>query len=92
MKKIDEYTPEELATLATILGVLIAKELNINQQSVVGNFWEAVGQTILTIQAQIQNIQSQDGNQSVDNGNSNSDGTKDLQKQIDELRDYIKKL
>lgn len=96
MKKIEEYTPYELATLATALGVIIAKQLNTNQQNVVGNFIEAVGQSILTIAAQIQNLQSQSQsqsqNQSGNTGNSNSNGSiNDLQKQIDELTKYIKK-
>ena len=92
MKTLEEYTPYELATLATALGVIIAKQLNANQQNVVGNFIEAVGQSILTIAAQIQNIQSQSQDQSGNTGNSNSNGSnKDLQKQIDELTKYIKK-
>ena len=92
MKTIEEYTPYELATLATALGVIISKQLNANQQNVVGNFIEAVGQSILTIAAQIQNLQSQEGNQSGNSGSSNSNGNSDdLQKQIDELKKYIKK-
>ena len=30
MKKLEEYTPCELATLATVIGVLIAAKLNTN--------------------------------------------------------------
>jgi len=92
MKKIEEYTPSELATLATALGLIIASKFNANQQNVLGNFLEAVGQIILTIAAQAQNIQSQTSNQDGDNGKSNSSGSNlDLQKQIDELRGYIEK-
>jgi hypothetical protein len=43
MKKIEECTPSELATLATITGVIIASKLNINGQNVVGDFIEGVG-------------------------------------------------
>jgi hypothetical protein len=92
MKKIEEYTPSELATLATVAGVIIASKLNINGQNVVGNFIEGVGQIILIIAAQAQNIQSLKQNQTGENANSNTDGKNDdLQKQIDELKEHIKK-
>jgi hypothetical protein len=92
MKKIEEYTPSELATLATIAGVIIASKLNINGQNVVGNFIEGVGQSILIIAAQAQNIQSLQQTQTSENTNSNTDGKNaDLQKQIDELKENIKK-
>jgi hypothetical protein len=97
MKKIEEYTPCELATLATVVGVIIAAKLNVNQQNVVGNFLTGVAQSILIIAAQAQNLQTQEENQCGDNGNSNLSGSnsknsnKDLQKQIDELKEYIKK-
>ncbi|MCB2294161.1 hypothetical protein LGK95_11600 [Clostridium algoriphilum] len=92
MKKIEEYTPNELATLATIIGIVIASKLNINQQNLVGNFLDGVGQTIFIIAAQLQNIQPQAGNQGGDNANDNSNSINmDLQKQIDELKASIKK-
>lgn len=98
MKKLEEYTPGELATLATIIGIIIASKLNINQQNVVGNFLDGVGQTIFIIAAQAQNLQAQVQNPGGDNGNSNLSGSnsdnsnKNLQKQIDELKEYIKKI
>lgn len=93
MKKPEEYTPSELATLATIVGVIVASKLNVNGQNVVGNFIEAAGQTILLIAAQAQNIQSQQEAQNGDNGsNSSKINNSDLQKQINELKEYIKKI
>ena len=93
MKRIEEYTPCELATLATVIGVLIAAKLNANEQNVIGNFLTGVAQTVLIIASQNQNLQTQEEDQSGDNGNSNlSDNNKDLQRQIDELKGYIKKL
>jgi hypothetical protein len=93
MKKIEEYTPCELATLATIVGVLIAAKLNVNEQNVIGNFLTGVAQSILIIAAQTQNIEAQQENQCGDNGDSNSKGdNKDLQKQIDEIRRYVENL
>lgn len=92
MKKIEEYTPSQLATLATVIGIIIAVKLNTNQQNVIGNFLTGVAQSILIIAAQAQNIQSQAENQDGNNGNSNSSGSNmDLQKQIDELKEQIKK-
>ncbi|MBZ9687282.1 hypothetical protein G9F72_013190 [Clostridium estertheticum] len=92
MKKLEEFTPNELATLATIIGIIIASKYNINQQNVIGNFLTGVAQNILIIAAQNQNLQTQEENQCGDNGNSNSNGSnKDLQKQIDELKEHIKK-
>lgn len=87
MKKLEDYTPRELATLATLVGFIIAAKLNINQQNVVGNFLDGVGQTIFIIAAQAQNLQSQQQNQST-NSNASNDS---LQRQIDELKEHIKK-
>ena len=93
MKKIEEYTPCELATLATIAGVLIAAKLNVNEQNVIGNFLTGVAQSILIIAAQTQSIEAQQENQYGDNVDSNSKAdNKDLQKQIDEIRRYVENL
>lgn len=93
MKRIEEYTPCELATLATVIGVLIAAKLNNSEQNVIGNFLQGVGISITIIAAQAQNLETLEQNQCGDNGNSNSnDNNKDLQRQIDELKGYIKKL
>ncbi|MGV8983738.1 hypothetical protein [Clostridium sp.] len=92
MKTLEEYTPNELATLAAIIGIAIASKYTVNQQNVVGNFLEGVGQILLLIAAQAQYIQTPAENSSTDNGNSNSDGKNaDLQKQINELKEHIKK-
>ncbi|GCD10331.1 hypothetical protein LGL55_12605 [Clostridium tagluense] len=91
MKNIEEYTPCELATLATVVGILIAEKLNVNQQNVVGNFLVGVAQIILIIAAQAQNLQAQQDDQGGDNGKNDTKGSnKDLQKQIDELKEHIK--
>lgn len=92
MKKLEEYTPTELATLATIVGVIVASKLSVNGQNVIGNFIEALGQTILLVAAQTQNIQSQKEAQSGENGsNSSKSDNLDLQKQINELKEHVKK-
>jgi len=86
VKKIEDYSPYELVSLATTLGIIIAKKNNLGQQNVIGNFLQQVGQHILTIAAQATIIQAQQVEQSVV-GVSN-----DLQKQIDELKKYVGKL
>jgi len=92
MKNLEDYSPNELAALSTIVGVIIASKYNINQQNVVGNFLDGVGQTLFIIAAQAQNIQPQAGDSIVNNGNSNSNGSNvDLQRQIDELKEQIKR-
>ncbi|MFD3157883.1 hypothetical protein ACFIJ5_13595 [Haloimpatiens sp. FM7330] len=92
MKKFESCTPNEIVILATILGIIIAEKLNPKEQNVVGNFFEALGQIILTINAQVQNLQceNQNGNNNTKNNSSNTN--EELQKQIDELKKYIKKL
>ncbi|MBU3192079.1 hypothetical protein K9O30_21915 [Clostridium bowmanii] len=92
MKTLEDYTPNELATLSTIIGIIIASKYNVNQQNVVANFLFSVAQAIFLISAQIQNIQAQEENQCGDNGKGESNGNNvDLQKQIDELKEHIKR-
>lgn len=52
MKKIEECTPYELISLASALAVIISKDLNVNQQNVIGNFILSVGVNISTIASQ----------------------------------------
>ena len=46
----------ELTIVATLVGILIAPSLSINQQNSLGNFFEQIGQTLLTIAAQNQTV------------------------------------
>ncbi|MCB2354761.1 hypothetical protein [Clostridium estertheticum] len=85
MKKLEEYSPTELATLATILGIIIASKFDVDQQNVVANFLFSIAQTIFIIAAQISNLNAKEEAQNASNTN------KDLQKQIDELKNLIKK-
>lgn len=48
--------PYELSLLANILGIILTIPLNANQQNTLGNFFELIGQQILTIQAQNANL------------------------------------
>ena len=55
--------PAQFTLLAYLFGVLVADNLNSNEQNSIGNFFEALGQSILTINAQQQLQQSQQENQ-----------------------------
>lgn len=46
--------PYEFSTLAFLLGIVLSEGLNYNQLNSLGNFYELIGQTILTIQGQVQ--------------------------------------
>lgn len=59
MKKIEEYTPYELVSLANTVGVIICKNLNINQQNVIGNFIESVGVNLSAIASQDEYLKNQ---------------------------------
>jgi len=85
VKRIEDYSPGELVSLATTLGIIIAKRNNLGQQNVVGNFIQQIGQHILTIAAQAAIIEAQQ----VD---PNAIGITDLQNQIDDLKKYVEDL
>ena len=55
--------PYELTTLAFVIGVICSEGLDYNGQQALGNFVEMIGQTMLTIGAQGQNL---DENNSTD--------------------------
>lgn len=47
-----KLSPIEFATLGSLIGIIITANLNANEQNSIGNFFELVGQVILTAQAQ----------------------------------------
>ena len=49
--------PYEMSVLAFILGALLCEGLDGQQQEAIGNFYELVGQTILTLGAQYENLE-----------------------------------
>ena len=51
---LNEY---ELTILGFAIGTLLAPTITINQQNSLGNFFELIGQTLLTINAQAVNLQ-----------------------------------
>ncbi|MBU3102387.1 MULTISPECIES: hypothetical protein [Clostridium] len=69
MKKIEELTPYELATLASTVAVIISKDLDVNQQNVIGNFILSMGVNISTIASQSEYLSNQEKNKNPDNCN-----------------------
>lgn len=55
-KWLNSLNAYEFTLIATGIGIIIAKGLTINQQNSVGNFFEQIGQTLLTIGAQNQTV------------------------------------
>ncbi|MFZ5969883.1 MAG: hypothetical protein ACOYVK_22205 [Bacillota bacterium] len=55
----------QFALLASILGIGVANNLNSNQQNSLGNFFESLGQTILTVNAQEQLLQQNQSNDAM---------------------------
>lgn len=49
---INSLTPLEFTTLGTIIGYLISSVLTVQEQNSIGNWFELVGQIILTFNAQ----------------------------------------
>ncbi|MBQ9124224.1 MAG: hypothetical protein IJY14_00900 [Acholeplasmatales bacterium] len=49
-------SPYEFSILANLIGIFLTIPLDVNQQNSLGNFFELIGQQILTIQAQNYNI------------------------------------
>jgi len=88
VKEMEEYSTSELVSLALALSLIIAEKSNLGQQNVLGNFIQGIGQAILVIAAQNQNIQAQE----VIPSGVDETIVNDLQKQIDELKEYVEKL
>jgi hypothetical protein len=55
MFRFDQIPPNLFALIASILGILINLDLDINEQNALGNFIVSVGQTMLTAAAQAEN-------------------------------------
>ncbi len=49
---IDKMPPEQFTLLATVIGIILASDLDLSEQNSIGNFLVSVGQTMLTAAAQ----------------------------------------
>ncbi len=59
--------PYEFSTLAFLIGILLCEGLSADEQNSLGNFYELLGQTILTVGAQKQNLDDIQTTPNVDN-------------------------
>lgn len=50
--------PYEFTMISTLIGFIISPQLNLNEQNSLGNFFELLGQVILTINAQASTIEA----------------------------------
>jgi len=87
MKKIEDYTPDELVALTSIIGILISRKFNIIQRLVVASILSGIAQDIAITVTQ-ENLIANPENLDINLSSSNND----LQKQINELKKHIKKL
>lgn len=58
MHFLNRLPPELFALLAALLGALISRPLNPDEQNALGNFILSIGQTMATSSAQGQNLQA----------------------------------
>ncbi|MDE5714973.1 MAG: hypothetical protein K2I42_02465 [Anaeroplasmataceae bacterium] len=59
--------PYEFSTLAFLIGILLCEGLSADEQNSLGNFYELLGQTILTVGAQKQNLDDIQTTPNMDN-------------------------
>lgn len=75
---INEY---ELTILGCAIGLLLAPTITVNQQNSLGNFFELVGQVLLTVNAQATNLQPSAPSRTQLNERINN-----LEKELQELK------
>lgn len=75
----------EFTLIATIISFLIAPSLSINQQNSLGNFFEQMGQTLLTIAAQNQTVKHKAKQVSTMSNNKVEDIEKEIRRIKEEL-------
>lgn len=80
---LDSIPPYEFSLYATIIAYLIAPYLSIGAQNALGNWFEQLGQILLTISAQASATPSSDEYQSLVNR------IKDLENELNELKSKL---
>ena len=78
---VNEY---ELTILGCAIGLLIAPTITVNQQNSLGNFFELIGQVLLTVNAQATNLQP-----NAPSRQQLNDKIKKLEKEIEQLKRQI---
>ena len=59
MSDFFSLSPERFTLLATIIGILLTENLDLDQQNSLGNFITSIGQAMMTAAAQGQLLQSE---------------------------------
>lgn len=75
----------EFTLVASLIAFLIAPPLSINEQNSLGNFFEQIGQTLLTIAAQNQTIKHKNKQISTMSDNNIDDLHKEIHRIKEEL-------
>ncbi|WP_066639028.1 hypothetical protein [Desulfolucanica intricata] len=57
--------PKQFTLLATLIGFLTAKDLDVDEQNSLGNFFIAIGQVLVTIASQKTIFESKQDNQEI---------------------------
>ncbi len=81
-----KLNPLEFTAISIILGYLLSDGLDSNQVQSIGNFFESIGQTMLTIGMQMQNLQG--GYQ----GNNILSNYPNLESKITDIENIIKNI
>ena len=84
-KSLLNLNADEFTLVAALIGFLICDGLNYNEQQSLGNFFEMLGQTALTIGAQNQNLDDPD----VDNQNNYDSLILLLKNKIDNIDNIV---
>ncbi|MBM7870417.1 hypothetical protein JOC70_001902 [Clostridium pascui] len=79
--------PNQLLIWIAFISIIIAENLTSDEQEFVGNILGVISENILLIQSL-----NQQGEENDEYDSSNNDNTKQMQDQIDELKEYIKSL
>ena len=79
--KLTSINPYEFAALSAIIGLLISSGLTVPEQNSIGNWFEALGQIILTINAQASLINQNQSNERISN----------LENEINILKEFLLK-
>lgn len=80
--------PNTFAFLGVLIGAILAQEMTINEQNSVGNWFELIGQYLLSTAAQAQLIQGRMQNQNNNNQNIKNNCGKNNNEKNPEI-DYI---
>lgn len=86
MSSFNDINPDELVLLATLIGIAIADDKGIEEQTTVGNFIIAIGATILAIASQKEFLALAE--MKADEEKSKKE-IEEIKQQIKELQSYV---